>query len=383
MPETTHVPFANAIQPDWTSWCEVDTDALRSNISILSALTNAKKLLVVKDNAYGHGADVIAHATHDLVDAFGVVSLAEARALRHAGISTPIMIIATIPNEHISSAVSEGFAFLAWREDQFAIAEASSAASGQRAHLHFEIDSGMARSGVRLDEAVERFRSLSATQRALVDGVMTHYYSAAPIEDPDVTRALNARFARVVDALRDEGFSGEVHAANSAALLRFPETHFDMVRIGLIAYGQPATKFHPVPNNIKPILSLRTRLTHVSTLQPGEGVSYGWRFVAERPTRIGALPIGYAFGLHPFHAPAALLHGRRTQVLGRVCMDQMVIEIPDGLDAQVGDVVTLIGSDGDEEILVGELAESWGTNRHAVCVGLRRDIPRVGISPTP
>lgn len=354
----------------------IDTEQLATNLNILRQLTHARMLLVVKANAYGHGATLVSRVAQDAqLDVLGVATVSEAVEIRDAGVTLPILVIAGLSNEDFAEALELGLEVLAWRADQFAIAAAH---RGIRPRLHLDLDTGMARSGIAPEHCGDFLQQRSPTELDLLVSVTTHLWSAAARNDLTPTIESLRRFGAGIQTAR--GFRPDLyaHAANSAAFLRLPESHFDLVRMGITAYGQPASRFVEPPAGVKPIFRWETAVTNLVTLQPGEGASYDWQFVAEEPCRVASIPVGYGDGLHPFLKSPVLLGGKRTEILGRVMMDQCIVRAFD--DTKLGDSVVIVGTQGDEELTPKEVAASHGTNTHHFLSGISPRVPRVPLA---
>lgn len=360
------------------TWCEIDTDAFRVNLTYLRSRTRAQALLVVKANAYGHDALTCARVAQDCgFTMLGVATVNEAVQLREQGIDLPILVIATMTSDEMRYCMTHDIAILAWHKEHFALASSVHAETGVAPRLHLEIDTGMSRSGICVRDLVDLLETCTEMQRTYITGVMTHLYSAAPIESLSPTERAIAEYETALTLCSTYNIRGIHHAANSAAFLRLPHSHYDMARIGIIAYGLSASKFVETPSEITPVLSWKARITDIRTLEKNQGVSYGWQYVANDTHVIATLPVGYADGLHPFLRGEVLLHGQRTPILGRVCMDQVVIRVPDNVNAARGDEVVLIGTQGNQTITARELAELFGTNTHDLVSGINVRVPRV------
>jgi alanine racemase len=254
---------------------------------------------------------------------------------------------------------------------------AAAARRGRRADVHVKIDTGMSRLGIPISEVPRLLARLRELPSLRLAGLSTHFASA-DLTDADVTRAALARFEACLAQARAAGFEGLTnHTANSAAAVRFPEARYGAVRPGLALYGAMPS-VHVTLAGLEPALRLTTRIMSVHEVAPGTSVSYGGLWRASRPSRIATVPIGYADG-YPRHVRGAqvLLRGRRAPIVGAVCMDMLMVDVTDVAGAREGDVVTLIGADGDQVISVDEIARWAGTINYEILCGLSKRVPRV------
>lgn len=366
------------------AWVEVDTGAIERNVRTLKALTPAGTLFmaVVKADGYGHGAAEAARAAiKGGADRLGVATLEEAEALRAAGVNAPLHLLAEPPAEAASLLIDFGVvATLATREFAAALSRAA-AHAGKEAVYHLKIDTGMNRIGVCAEEAAEMAAWLRDMPGLVFEGAFTHFATADVPGDWEFGRQLD-RFGAAIEAMRTEGSRPRiVHAANSAATILHPETHFDMVRCGIAIYG-----LEPAPSTrglvpLEPAMSVKSRVSFVKRIGLGDGVSYGFTWHASGPTTIATLPVGYADGVHRVlsNTMSVLIGGRRCPQVGRVCMDQLMVEVPPGVQVRPGDEAVLVGSQGGESIAMDEVAERAGTINYEMACGfalrMRREHP--------
>ncbi len=348
------------------AWVEVDLDAVARNVRTLKALTppGTRFMAVVKADAYGHGAlDVARTALSAGADRLGVATVEEAVALRDAGVTAPVQLLSEAPPSAAEAIIEHRLTpTVATREGALALSRAATEA-GVTLGFHLKVDTGMNRIGVRAEDAGDMVALLTALPGLALEGVMTHFATADVPGDWDFERQM-ARFTAALDEIRTNGGRPEVaHAANSAATILHPESHFGMVRCGIALYG-----LHPAPStygriDLVPAMSVRARVSFVKRIGLGEGVSYGLTWRAGGPTTIATLPVGYADGVHRVlsNRMDVLIGGRRCRQVGRVCMDQLMVEVPDGLRVEAGDAAVLVGEQGHERIPLDEMAESAGT----------------------
>jgi alanine racemase len=358
-------------QSYYRCWVEVDLDALRHNVAaIRRRIGHAKLMAVVKADAYGHGLAPVAGALMQCgVDAFAVANLTEALALRQlGGPGWPILLLgAALPFE-VETIVEQNITPTISTLDEARQFESAAAARGCRLPVHVEIDTGMGRVGFWHEEAGRAVEQIAALPHLRIEGLYTHFPSAD--ENLAETRRELELFLKVPGP-------GLRHAANSAALLNLPESHLDMVRPGLLLYGIP-----PVPAaDFRPVLSFKARVAYLKEVAAGRTISYGQTFVAPHSMKVATIAAGYAdgFARHLSNAAQVLIGGRRCPVVGRVTMDQIMVDVT-GLDhVASGDEVVFIGRQGDIAISASELALWAGTIAWEVLCGITKTarVPRL------
>jgi len=363
------------------AWAEIDLSAIAANVRTLKALTprSTQFMAVVKADGYGHGAVQVARAALAAgADRLGVATVDEALGLRGAGIDAPIQVLSEPPATSIELLLEHSVTPTVTSRE-FALALGRSAvARGERAEYHLKIDTGMNRIGVRAEEAGEFAARLADVHGLALEGTFTHFATADVPGDWDFDRQLE-RFAAAIEEMRTEGVSpGIVHSANSPATILHPESHFDMVRCGIAIYG-----LHPAPStrdvvDLKPAMSVKARVLLVKRISMGEGVSYGLTYRAAAPTTIATVPLGYADGVHRVlsNEMSVLLGGERVAQVGRICMDQLMIEVPRTVDVRAGDEVVLVGAQGNQRIVLDDLAEKAGTINYEMACAFGRRLPR-------
>jgi Alr-MurF fusion protein len=248
--------------------------------------------------------------------------------------------------------------------------------------VHVKIDTGMARLGLRAEDPsaiVMFFEQLRGLPSVVVEGVFTHFATADSADQTYARRQLD-RFNAVLTALESRGLRPSlVHAANSAAMLTLPEARYDMVRPGVAIYGLPPSSAVRLPEGYRPALAFKTQVAQVKDIPTGEGISYGATYITDKPTRIAVLPVGYADGFRrsPSNWGEVLVRGRRAPIVGRVCMDQSMIDVTDVPGVRQGDEVVLIGRQGDDELTAEAVAERLGTIAYEVVAALLARVPRI------
>jgi len=364
------------------AWVEVDLGAIEHNVRALKGLTQPGTLFmaVVKADAYGHGAVRVAErALAAGADRLGVATMDEAIALREAGIGAPIQVLSEPPQAQVDRIIDNGIIPTVTTR-AFAGALGRAAASrGTEARYHLKVDTGMNRIGVRAEDAPEFAAMLAEFPGLRLEGTFTHFATADVPGDWDVTRQLQ-RFREALEGMRTERVDpGIVHAANSPATILVPESHFDMVRCGIALYGLHPARSTYGAVDLAPAMSVKARALLVKRIGMGEGVSYGLTWQATTTTTIATLPLGYADGVHRVlsNQMRVLGRGRFLPQVGRVCMDQFMVEVPRGAELTEGDEVVLVGAQGDERISMDELADTAGTINYEMACAFGMRLKRI------
>lgn len=359
------------------TWVEINLDAIENNIiELKKRLPKGKEIYaVVKANGYGHGDEQVAKvALQAGAHGLAVSLLDEAISLRLAHIQAPIIVMGRVRPEDASLAVKYDITLTVFQKEW--LEELPNIEGSLRIHL--KIDTGMGRVGVRSEEEIRDIISLVEKKNVQITGVFTHFATA---DEPDLEyyHKQNHRFSALLDELKNlypKPF--EIHTGNSAAALRFPEEMYDSVRYGISMYGlYPSdwVKQHP-PFQLIPALSLQSKLIHVKKLPPGESVSYGATYTTKTDEWIGTVPIGYADGwIRKLQGSEVLVGGKRAQIVGRICMDQMMIRLEEPIP--VGSQVTMIGKQESETISMDEIAQHLDTINYEVSCMISNRVPRV------
>ncbi len=360
---------------------EVNLSALARNFSALAARLPAhtKTAAVVKADAYGLGAVPCAQTLlRHGADFLAVAIPEEGAELRQAGISAPILVLGAVSQEGAEAAVRWHLTQTVFEAATVAWLEAAASRAGREVDVHLKVDSGMGRIGVRgVAEAMAVCRAVQAAPHVRLTGVFTHF-AASDAASLDFTRMQNARFQTVVEAVRAECPGILVHAANSATQLRCPELSYDMVRAGIAMYTRP--DFPGMPDiGLGETVCWKTRAAYVKTIEAGESVGYGCAFTAEQPTRVMTLPVGYADGYHRAICGRgwALVRGQRAPVIGRVCMDQAMLDVTGIPGAAEGDEVVLLGAQGRQTITPREMGAWCGMIDYEILLSPTGRVPRV------
>jgi alanine racemase len=358
----------------------VDAGAVERNCAALKQRLGAADLCaVVKADGYGHGATACAAAAVAGGATWLAVATAnEAAELRRDGVGERILVMGALTRPDLELALEADADVVAWREG-FARAAAAVASPDRPARLHVKLDTGMGRLGTPDPEEAMRVAALAQSTRGLaVAGLMTHFATADDPESGFFDEQLN-RFEPVAEEFRRAHPECVVHAANSAAVLRSAEAHFDMGRCGIAIYGQDPFGEDPVARGLAPALSLRSYVADVKEVRAGDTIGYGRTWSAPTATRVAVLPIGYGDGYRRglSGSAAVLIGGRRRPVVGTVSMDNITVDVGSSPDVQRGDEAVLIGTQGDDRVTAEELARILGTINYEVTCGISPRVPRV------
>ncbi len=361
------------------SWAEVDLEAIRRNVRSFQKHVGGtvQVMAVVKANAYGHGAVPVAKAALEAgATRLAVHRLTEGIELRQAGISAPILVFGYTPPAGAGE-------FVMWHLTpsmitiEFAQAlSAQAAAQGQVVPFHVKVDTGMNRFGLLPEEVVPFLAAVNIMPALRPEGLFTHFATADSLDQTWVNQQIKV-FDQVIASVKNAGIDIPiVHAANSAAAMKLPQAHYNAIRPGIAMYGMnPSSEWEPV-FELFPALTLKSRVSRVRKLPAGAGVSYGRTFVTSRPTIASLVTVGYGDGYHRIlsNKGSVLVHGQRAPIIGRVCMDQFVIDVTDIPDVQQDDEIVLVGRQGNERISAEEVGRLAGTINYEVTTGL---LPRV------
>jgi len=339
-----------------------------------------KVIAVVKANAYGHGAIPVAQAALEAgADLLGVHWTYEGVVLRKAGIRAPILVMGFTP-PNAAEIVTKWRLTPSLTTIELAQALSTQAKTqGVRVPVHVKVDTGMHRYGLSPSETVEFLLAIHNMPGILLEGLSTHFATADWADQTEVRKQLET-FNQVRRAVSQAGIViPVVHASHTPASMRLPETHFNAVRTGIAIFGMPPSSEWSSPFEIHPVLSLKSMVTRVHTLEAGDGVSYGRTFIAEKPIRVALVPIGYGDGYHRMlsNKGSVLIHGQRAPILGRICMDQLVVNVDNIPDVQRYDEVVILGKQGESEIPAEEIAELAGTICYEVTTSLLPRVTRV------
>lgn len=374
----------------------IDLDAIRKNIWNLKQMTcrPSQFMAVVKANGYGHGAVKVAEtAVESGADCLGVARLDEALELRRAGIDVPILIFGYIPPVQVAAAIDLDLTVTVYDLEMARGISRAAAARGKTVKTHLKVDTGMGRVGMIIEKTSQTPSGRSAREQILkkimaikklpgidLEGMYTHF-AAADSQDKAYTRRQIERFASLREDVEKNRLDIKTcHAANSAGIIEFPESHFDMVRAGISIYGlYPSKSVDPAKVSLVPAMTLTSMVTAVRTVPKGFYVSYGMTHKTQRETQLASVPIGYADGFSRqfSNRGVMLVNGHRAPIVGRVCMDQTMIDVGGIPDVAPGDDVVLIGSQGKERLGADDLADRINTINYEIVSALTPRVKRI------
>ncbi len=368
-------------------WAEIDLDALRQNFAFIRQTVGGPVCAVVKADAYGHGDAVVARVLQqEGAAAFAVSCLGEAKRLRRHGVTVPVLILGYADPDQAPALAREDVATTCFSTEYAAALSRAAQRAGVRVKVHLKVDTGMGRLGFPAQQdwraVVRELEALYRLPGLEICGIFQHFAEADSLQPEAVayTDAQYALFRKVVDRLQADGYdTGVVHCANSAAQMRRPEWRLGMARAGIILYGlDPSDELHfPA---LRPAMTLKCLVTFVKDLLPGQSVSYGCTFTAQKPMRAATVCVGYADGYPRVLSGSQgqgrmLVNGRPAPVLGRVCMDQTLLDVTDIPGVAMGDEVTVFGPGGGDT--AADVARKAGTIPYEIVCGITRRVPRV------
>ena len=363
-------------------YADIDLDIISDNVDALMKLTpeGTGAVAVVKADGYGHGDVAVAKAVYSKVCMYAVATLDEAVNLRENGIDKPILILGFVNVDEYETLLRNEVTATVFDYETAAELDEVAGRLGKKALCHIKVDTGMRRIGLEPDKSgVEIVKNIKKLGNLDVKGIFTHFATSDEADKSKSERQLH-KFNSFVDMLKNEGITFQyVHCANSAAVIDMPDTYKDMVRLGIAMYGRyPSTEVDMERVQLKPALKLMSHVTYVKEVPEGEEVSYGGTFVTKRPSVIATVSVGYGDG-YPRALSSkgyVLINGKKAPIIGRVCMDQMMVDVTDIEGVGRDSLVTLIGRDGDEEITVEEIAALAGTFNYEFVCNLNKRIPR-------
>ena len=362
------------------TYVKIDLDAIAANFDAVRRKAGVKVMAVIKADAYGHGAVQVARLLEGSCAFFGVSSMPEALELRRAGLKTPILILGHTPVSAYAAAVREEVRPAIFSNEEAKALSAEAVKQGKTVPFHFAVDTGMSRIGFQVtEEAADACADIAGLPGLRAEGLFSHF-ATADCEDLTRAREQARRFDAFDAMLKARGVEIPIrHLDNSAGIMNFGY-HYEMVRSGIVTYGlYPSDQVDPGLLPLRPALSWHSWVTHVKTLEPGRQISYGGTFVTERDTVVATVPVGYADGYRRSLSGRfyVLVGGRRAQILGRVCMDQLMVDVTDIPGVTAGDPVVLVGAQGQERITVESIAAAADSFNYEFVCGISRRVPRV------
>lgn len=366
-------------------YAKIDLDAIASNMDCMkqNLNPNSKIMAVIKADGYGHGAVQIAQMLEkvDYIWGFAVATLDEAVVLKSEGIIKPVLVLGCVFPDQYMEMLKYDIRMNVYTEEMAEAISQMAAREGMTAYMHIKLDTGMTRLGFDTSaESVETIARIASMQNVCMEGIFTHF-AKADETDKAFTKKQIQDFMWMTERLKEKNVEFQYeHCANSAAIIDVPEANFDLVRAGISTYGlYPAEDVCKGNVQLKPALALKSHVAFVKEIEAGTPISYGGTYVSEHSMKIATIPVGYADGYprNLSNVGYVLIRGKKAPIVGRVCMDQFMVDVTDIDDAKVGDVVILIGSQGECSITADELAKNAQTINYEIVCGVSKRVPRV------
>lgn len=365
------------------TYAEVDLEAIAHNIEEVRKKVGKDVMIaaVIKADGYGHGSIPIAKRLEKDVDFFCVAAIEEAIELREHGFDTPILILGYTSPSQYEDIVKYRIAQTIYDYETAEQLNKTAESMGTKAIVHIALDTGMNRIGFYWNEqSIDDIEAISNMEHIELEGCFSHF-SCADMTDKEFSKAQMQVYDDFMDAFKQRGIVIPIkHLCNSAGIMEFDSHRFNLVRSGIITYGlYPSEEVDKTALELRPALHWKTHVIHVKTVGAGAAVSYGATYVTDRPTTIATVSIGYADG-YPralSNKGRVLIHGQSAPIIGRVCMDQMMVDVTHIPDVKVEDVVTLVGQDGDEYISVEEAADLAGSFNYEFICDISKRVPRI------
>lgn len=369
-------------------YAEINLDAIHFNLKSMhgNLKTGTRMMGVIKTDAYGHGAVQVARELEQVPYVYGMAlaTAEEAFILRHCGIKKPLLILGYSFPYAYEDMIKQEIRITVFRSDMLAQISEAARQCGKKAIVHIKVDTAMSRIGIRPDDSGIAFvKECLSNDQINTEGIFTHFAKADEADKGPVKTQLEI-YRGFLDRLQAEtGYKFPIrHCSNSAGIVELPDANMDMVRAGITLYGLwPSNEVSKDIIELMPVLSLKSRIVMVKQIEKGTRISYGGTFRAEKTMTIATIPVGYGDG-YPrglSNKGSVLIHGKRAGILGRVCMDQMMVDVSDIPDVKEGDPVTLIGKDGKDIITVEELGDLSGRFNYELVCDLGKRIPRIYI----
>lgn len=363
------------------TWCDVSLDNLKHNIQQIKSKVsdNVKLCGIVKANAYGHGVEEIAaNLVEQGFDYLAVAFIDEAVELRLCGFEQPILILGNTPKDTAEQVVEYNITASVYNIETAKVLSAEAVKQNKTAKIHIKIDTGMSRIGFAPNEqSIEDIVAVSKLPNIETEGIFTHF-ACSDADDEAMTLKQYDRFMYVVSELENKGLEIPVkHCCNSAAIIKYPHMHLNMVRAGIILYGMyPSDIEYDI--DLKPLMNFKTSVINVKTMQPGETISYGATYKVEKPMKVATIAVGYADGYSRLlsNKGRVLVNGQFANILGRICMDQCMIDVTNVHNISIGDEVILFGADENENLPIEELAVKLGTINYELPCVINNRVPR-------
>lgn len=365
----------------------INLDAIRSNINEIRRhlKKDTKLMVIVKADAYGHGAVAVSKALENgLADAFGVAIIEEAVELRKAGITKPILILGFTPKEQFDLVVSYDVIQTVYQYEMAQELSKEAIKQGKTAKIHIKVDTGMSRLGFSdSQESITEIKKISTLKGLYIEGIFSHFANADEKDKSSVNDQIR-RFNDFYRQLENEGIHIPIrHMANSAGVIEFPNAQYEMVRCGIVTYGlYPSEYVNHSFANLIPAMELKSHVVYIKEVPPGTGISYGSTYITKRKTKVATIPVGYADGYsrNLSNVGKVIIRGKYAPIIGRICMDYFMVDVTDIEDVTQGDTVTLLGKDGDCVISAETLALWSHSFPYEMVCTVGKRIPRVFLS---
>lgn len=363
----------------------VNLDAIYENLRKTRQKLNkdTKLMAIIKADGYGHGAVPIAWIIDPIVDAYGVAIIEEAVELRKAGVTKPILILGHTSEEDFDKVISNDITQTVYNYETAEKLSQTAVSHNKKAKIHIKLDTGMSRIGFQdNEESVKVITQINDLEGILITGIFTHF-ACADMTNKAYAREQYERYMDFLAKLAKVGIDPEIkHASNSAAIIDLPETYLNMVRSGISTYGlYPSEEVKKDNLVLTPAMELLSKVVYVKEVEPGTGIGYGSTYVAKEKLRVATIPVGYADG-YPralSNKGYVLIHGKKAPILGRICMDQFMVDVTHILETKEYDEVVLVGVDGEEKITVEELAAMACSFNYEFVCDISKRVPRVYI----
>lgn len=364
-------------------YAEVSLEAIGHNIGEVKKriAPEVRLMVVIKADAYGHGALAVSRYLEPKVDYFGVATLEEAIELREGGIRLPILVLGYTSPSQYADLIKYQIAQTIYSLDTAQKLNEEAEIQKKKAVVHIALDTGMTRIGFQAEESeADQIAEIKGLPNIELEGLYTHF-SCADEQDKTYCDMQMVKYDDMIQMLKKRGINIPIkHVCNSAGIMEFDNHRFDMVRCGIVTYGIYPSEEVEKNLDLRPALQWRSHVIHVKDVKPGLGVSYGATYLTHKPiTRIATVSVGYADG-YPRALSSkgrVLIHGQYAPILGRVCMDQMMVEVSDIPDVQVEDVVTLVGTDGERTIPIEEVADPAARFNYEMLCNISKRVPRI------
>lgn len=364
------------MQPDYPNWVEVNLSAVEENTRLMARISGVTVMAVLKADAYGHGAVIIARtALAAGVKALAVARYGEARVLRSAGIDAPLLVFGMATADEVDEAAAAGVTLTVHSRESADLYEARARETGRRLQVHFKVDTGLGRMGVLPGDAPALARRLWESPHLELEGVYSHMAMVDEAPHPLTDMQID-RFGALTAELEAQGIRPRwVHLGNTTAATDYPRSRFNLVRVGCGIVGIKPMDFGPFPVYLRRSLVWKTRLAACKLYPAGWGVSYGQEYICKTDEWIGTLPLGYADGFHRGPGNQVLIDGRRVPVVGRVCMDACMVRLD--RPYPMGTEVVILGEQGGQSIWPEDLCDSWNATEVGITSGIHFRVPRV------